>query len=146
MQSDSSQLTRHQLWRAERSRRQNGIEKVDEEFTRLICVTSLLIGPFYVIRVGDKKRFDVIQLCTTTTTAISRNKVQHLLCRYNETGQRKASRYLPTGEWKWIKKKGRDWKVSSTRLLLLLYHAKTKFVKREFAAGLGTEGANGWDS
>jgi hypothetical protein len=64
--------------------------KVDEEFHK--TDTSLLIGPFYVFRVGDKKRFDAIQLCTTTTTtAISRDKVQHLLCRYNENGRKKSN-------------------------------------------------------
>jgi hypothetical protein len=80
--------------------------KVDEEFHK--TDTSLLIGPFYVFRVGDKKRFDAIQLCTTTTTAISRDKVQHLLCRYNENERKKKqfNIYRPKNRNK-IKKEGR---------------------------------------
>jgi hypothetical protein len=58
--------------------------KVDEEFHK--TDTSLLIGPFYVFRVGDKKRFDAIQLCTTSFVDTMK------------MGERKAIRYLPTEE------------------------------------------------
>lgn len=83
--------------------------KVDEEFHKTdLYIPRYWSSHFTSLELATKKRFGVIQLCTTTTTAISRDKVQHLLCRYKMKREKeKQFEIYPPKNRNKIKKDGR---------------------------------------